>query len=70
MLHGFEYPGDDKDVICKNTRCTWHGKIKNTKVKEVNSPRSAWMALAGREGWEWYCPRCGWMIDNYYTKMS
>lgn len=60
---------DDKDhCMCKN--CDWVGTYGECTKKEVNTSASAWRSLAGREGWEWFCPRCKWMVDSHYTKMS
>lgn len=66
----FDIPDDEKDVGCHNSRCKWKGKLKDAKQKEVSSPHSAWLALGGREGWHWHCPRCGFIVESYYTKMS
>lgn len=63
---------EEKVVTCKmfGLGCGWTGKRKECNVIEVNTPKSAWIALAGREGWEFSCPECGQMVDSYYTRMS
>ena len=59
---------DDKPVTCAH--CKWTGPLSQTRKREVSSPPSAWHALAGREGWEFDCPQCGWTVEHIYTRMS
>lgn len=61
-------PDTKKTITCRF--CKWKGKLSECKMREVNSPRSAWNALAGREGKEWFCPKCKMMVYNHYTRMS
>jgi hypothetical protein len=67
-MREFGRPNDEKEIVC--IWCHWKGQIKDTKEREVNSPRSDWMALAGREGWEYDCPKCGMTVEHFYTRMS
>lgn len=62
----------DQHVHCRNRfdNCTWEGKLSECKKTEVNTPRSAWASLAGREGYEFHCPHCGWLVHAEYTRMS
>jgi len=64
----FNWPKDNDKLRCRH--CKWEGERKDALKREVNTPRSAWEALAGREGYEWDCPRCKWIVDSFYTKMS
>ena len=36
----------------------------------INTPKSSWMQLAGREGYEYYCPHCGALVKSEYIRMS
>lgn len=61
---------DNKPVKCHNPNCSWAGKIGDTTAIRVDAPIQAWNALAGREGWQYNCPRCGHIVATYYTRMS
>lgn len=55
-------------VTCKH--CNWQGKKGDLKRELVNSSPESWRMLAGREGVEYNCPKCGWLVHSYYWKMS
>lgn len=64
-----DYGYDDNDSAdCLH--CKWAGKIRDTERRYVNSPQEDWMLLAGREGWEYFCPRCGFIAASYYLRVS
>lgn len=52
--------------------CHWKGKKKDLIQRYVNSPPEAWMAMAGREGYEYDCPRrtCRFTLIHDYWKLS
>lgn len=50
--------------------CKWTGILRETKQGYVYSSPRDWQALAGREGYEYKCPKCGFIVKSNYTKMS
>lgn len=62
----------DKDKLysCKNPTCNWSGVGSDLLQQYVHSSPESWMALAGREGYEYRCPVCRWIVDSYYWRMS
>lgn len=63
----FELP---KDKLANCVWCNWRGKIRDCTKKYVNSPPADWKMLAGKEGYEYYCPKCKAMVDDYYWRIS
>ncbi len=61
-------PDPGKRITCWH--CHWEGTRREAICSEVCTPPSTWAMLCGREGWEWSCPRCHYMIDSFYTRMS
>jgi len=61
---------DKKAYSCHRHDCEWSGKLVDMDRKYVNSEQSAWLALAGREGYEYFCPLCGTMLASRYDRMS
>jgi hypothetical protein len=61
-------PDESKAVKC--IKCKWAGTRSQADKREVNSTYSSWRALGGREGFEWHCPNCDFVIDSHYTRMS
>lgn len=59
-------------VSCRGgmTECDWSGKLSETKERYVMTPPKDWRALAGREGYEYFCPKCGRLVYTDYWKMS
>jgi hypothetical protein len=61
-------PKDDASCSCRH--CDWKGTYKDTKIKRVHSSPEEWQALAGRSGYEYHCPRCGFIITAWYWEIS
>lgn len=71
ILDDFFHDGEPKDEApahCKH--CGWEGVFKDTKIKRVNSSPEAWVMLAGREGYEYHCPKCQFIITAWYWRIS
>lgn len=50
--------------------CKWEGELKDCKPEYVNTDARSWRSLAGREGYTYSCPKCGFQVKANYTKMS
>ena len=61
-------PKDDAKAHCKH--CGWDGTFGKTKIKHVRSDPESWATLSGREGYEYFCPKCGWIITAWYWAVS
>lgn len=61
-------PKDEAPARCEH--CGWTGTFLNTDRKHVSSSPDAWASLAGREGYEYYCPKCKWIITAWYWRIS
>lgn len=73
MIDNWDFAYDeDEEVVCKNPirKCGWTGKMKDTKQRYVHTDPESWAMLAGRKGYEYDCPRCGWTVAHHYTRMS
>lgn len=64
---GFHYV-PEKPVKCQ--KCKWEGTLRECKEKRYVSDWASWAQLAGRDGWQYYCPLCGYLIDEYWIRMS
>lgn len=67
MLH-FDEENPGKKVDC--FWCKWEGTLKDCKKRWVSSNPQSWRMLAGREGWEWRCPKCKMTVHSHYIRMS
>jgi hypothetical protein len=70
LVENLLHEDEEKLVKCRREICGWKGKIKDADRRRIETPIQSWNALAGREGWEYVCPRCGSLVATYYTKMS
>lgn len=59
-------PGQAVDCF----KCHWAGELRQAKQVYVHSSPESWRVLAGREGFEYACPSCGWIVHRNYTRMS
>lgn len=68
---GFDYGmGVSKSHAVKCIVCKWEGTIRDTKGRYVNSSPRDWRMLAGREGYEYDCPKCGFTVYHDHWKVS
>ena len=57
----------DRSLKCT---CGWTGTMDEAKERWISTNPYSWMTLAGREGYEYFCPLCNRLITTHYTRMS
>lgn len=60
--------GDEQAYTCPLCKKSFTKEMMHREY--INSPKEDWMSLAGREGYEYFCPDDGAMVTSEYTRMS
>jgi hypothetical protein len=61
-----------KKVLCDKELlgCGWEGTLGECSLEWYSSSPESWMALSGREGYKYKCPKCGNTLETEWHKLS
>lgn len=69
IMESYPYGYNEKEpVTCHH--CKWQGTIGECIEKRVVSSPQSWQQLGGRDGWEYLCPKCKWIVTAIWNRMS
>jgi len=67
----FNNENGEEIVECKRFGgCGWRGNIGKCSKIYVHTDPESWMALAGREGYEYLCPECHRVVTEKWIRIS
>lgn len=69
LLPEISFSHDSRKPI-KCPHCKWTGELRECREERYISPPESWMVLAGRDGWQYFCPRCKWLVHEEWMRMS